>query len=72
MYTKEFTQFVLEVKWIELDMPYFYFCKYSFSFHLLKVDLFHVTFSALIILGIGSGVSLIVFISEYLFAKYFV
>ena len=30
MYNKEFTKFVFEVKWIELDMPYFYFCKYSF------------------------------------------
>jgi len=50
MYTKEFTKFVFEVKWIELDMPYFYF--------------------SFIILGIGSGVSLIVFIVEQLFSKY--
>ena len=74
MYTKEFPKFVFEVEEKILDMPYFYFGKYSlFISHLLKFDLkFHVTFSAFIILGLGSGASLIVFIGEHLFAKHFV
>ena len=72
MYTKEFPKFVFEVEGKILDMPYFYFGKYSlFISHLLKFDLkFHVTFSAFIILGLGSGVSLIVFIFEHIFVKY--
>ena len=43
MYRKEFTKFVPEVKWIELDMPYFYFVSihfpfvcYEISFHILS------------------------------------
>ena len=72
MYTKEFPKFVFEVEGKILDMHYFYFGKYSlFISHLLKFDL-HVTFSAFIILGLGSGASLIVFIGEHLFAKHFV
>ena len=30
MYTKEFTNFVFEVEEKVLDLPYFFFCKYSF------------------------------------------
>ena len=49
MYTKEFTNFVWEEKWIVLDMPYFYFRKYSFpkcwsfncNFMLYIFSLFH-------------------------------
>ena len=77
MYTKEFTKFVFEVKWIELDMPHFYFRKSSFPIcsilnsHLLKFEfIYNFTFSALIILGIGSGVSLKVFILEHLFVRF--
>ena len=32
MYFKEFKKFVFEVEEKVLDMPYFYFCEYSFSF----------------------------------------
>ena len=78
LYTKEFTNFVWEEKWIVLDMQYFYFRKSSFPFcWSLKSYLYIyiyiygiITFSAFIILGIGSGVSLIVFMLEHLFVKY--
>ncbi len=44
--------------------------KSHLSLTLMRVKL--VTFSALIILGIGSGASIIVFIFEHIFVKYFV
>ena len=72
-YSKGWPAFVIEIEEKALDLPYFYFRKYIFIFGMLKFDLnFHVTFSALGILGIGSCVSLIVFILEQLVAKYFV
>ena len=66
MDTEEFKNFVWEEEVIVLDMPYFYFRKYSFPIWSLISNFF---FSAFIILGFGSVVSLIVFILEQLFAK---
>ena len=68
---KEFKNFVWEEEWIVLDMPYFYFRKYSFPKCWSLNCNFILYILAFFILGLGSGVSLIVFILEQLFAKYF-
>ncbi len=52
-------------------MPYFYFRKYSLLFVSVLILISCNMFLAFFILGIGSGVSLIVFILEQLFVKYF-
>ena len=71
MCEKEFKNFVWEEEWIVLDMPYFYFRKYSFPkcWSLNCNIMLHIL--AFFILGLGSGLSLIVFIFEQLFVKYF-
>ena len=63
MYQKQFPKFVWEEELQKLAMPHFYLGKdlfYPFSSYF--------SFPALIILGTGSGISIIVFICEKLIA----
>ena len=72
MHTKQFKNFVWEEEAIVLDMQYFYFRKYCFPICWSLNWISYYLFLAFFILGLGSGVSLIVFIGEHVFAKYFV
>ena len=69
MYTADFNHFAWEEEAKILDMPYFYLGKYWVPFCCtLNANLLFI-FEAFYILAIGSGVSLIIFVWEYIFVK---
>ena len=64
--TKDFNQFVWEEEVQVLGLPQFYLGDYSIYLLCHFIYTVHVLFQALFLLGVGSGLSVIVFICEEL------